>query len=102
MALNTVACDRKSAKSAALQPNGEESFLRFVARQWSSYCFAILDPVRSAVLMFGWRYGCHRCNLKRFRRAGRGCLCARHFGELRRDIRKLVAHLAAEGYCGDA
>lgn len=76
----------------------DESFPQFAARQWAAFYFVTLDAIQAAILMFVWRYGCPRCNAKRFHRTGHGLLCARHFGRLRRDIRRIVEYLAAEGY----
>jgi hypothetical protein len=44
-----------------------------------------------------WRYGCLSCNAKKLRNTGAadGLLCASCFGRTRRDIRKIVAYLAA-------
>jgi hypothetical protein len=75
----------------------EESFPQFAARQWAAFCFELLDAIQNAALLFAWRYGCPHCNAKSFRRSGRGLLCARHFGELRRDMRRLAEYLAAVG-----
>ena len=75
-----------------VQLRPEESFPQFAARQWARYWFELLDPVRHAAGMFAWRHGCIRCVLK-----GNGLLCARHFGELRKDVKRIVEYLAAAG-----
>jgi hypothetical protein len=80
-----------------VQSRREESFPQFAARQWASFCFETLDAVQGAALVFAWRYGCPHCNAKSFRRAGRGLLCARHFGELRKDIKRIVEYLKTKG-----
>jgi hypothetical protein len=90
MAAKSVLVVRPAAKSTttAIQ-TWEEPFPQFAARQWAAFCFETLDAIRSATLLFAWRYGCVRCNLK-----GNGLLCARHIGELRRDIRILTKFFA--------
>jgi hypothetical protein len=67
-----------------------QSVIHSVRQQESS---PILEIPRNIWHTLAWKYGCVSCSRKR-----NGLLCARHFGELRRDIRKIVAYLAAAGY----
>jgi hypothetical protein len=54
---------------------------------------ALLDKLRDLI----WRYGCLSCNAKKIRNNGAGLFCPECFGRTRRDIRKIVAYLAAAG-----
>jgi hypothetical protein len=53
---------------------------------------ALLERLRLLI----WRYGCPSCNFK-----ANGLLCASCFGRTRRDIKKIVAYLAAAGKGGE-
>jgi hypothetical protein len=78
-----VASARSATKST------EESFLQFVAMQWASFCFTMLDPVRNFVGILKWRYGCLRCTFK-----WNGLLCSRCIGRTRHDVKCLTEYFA--------
>jgi hypothetical protein len=86
------------ANTIRFSPSTQETFWQFAARQWAEFGFETLDTLRCAFYVLAWRYGCLECNAKRFRRTGRGLLCARHFGRLRRDLERISEFLAKEGF----
>jgi hypothetical protein len=52
---------------------------------------ALLEKLRLLIQ----RYACPKCSAKKLANTGAGLLCADCFGRTRRDIRKIVAYLAA-------
>jgi hypothetical protein len=55
---------------------------------------ALLEKLRLLI----WRYACPKCKAKKLTNTGAGLLCSECFGRTRRDIRKILAYLAARGY----
>jgi hypothetical protein len=82
---------QKTVAQVLVFPSPETAIVE--QRQIPNLKEALLDKLRDLI----WRYACPRCNAKRFTNTGAGLLCARCFGRTRRDIRKIVAYLAAAG-----